>query len=297
MTSREPSRTVVSFGPFEADLQTQELKKNGVRLRLPGQSFQILTMLLERHQELVSREELRQALWPAETFVDFEKGINAAITRLREALGDSAENPRYVETLPRRGYRFIGTVNGRALSSAELVVGGNGSLPTQPAAITIPISADRSIPAERLGTSSRPRWIGALISVVVLTVLAWTAWRLWTEPKYVIERKLTTNSPENKVSSAAVSPDAKYLAYTDATGLYLKQIRTGETHAVSLLANFAAEIMGWFPDGTHLLVSQRGRGLWSVSLFGGTPRLLSDKALGGSISPDGSQVAFVCCGC
>ena len=99
--------TVLSFGPFEADLRTQELRRAGVRLRLPGQSFQILVLLLQRSGQLVTREELHLALWPADTFVDFEKGINAAINRLREALGDSAESPRYVETLPRRGYRLI----------------------------------------------------------------------------------------------------------------------------------------------------------------------------------------------
>jgi Tol biopolymer transport system component/DNA-binding winged helix-turn-helix (wHTH) protein len=100
----------ISFGSFVADLQTQELKKQGVRLRLPGQSFQILKMLLEQPGELVSREELHQALWPSDTFVDFEKGINAAINRLRETLGDDADNPRYIETLPRRGYRFVGPI-------------------------------------------------------------------------------------------------------------------------------------------------------------------------------------------
>jgi TolB-like protein/DNA-binding winged helix-turn-helix (wHTH) protein len=106
--SRSPHPpTVISFGPFEAELQTQELRKQGVRLRLPGQSFQILKMLLERPDELVTREELHRVLWPSDTFVDFEHGLNAAINRLREALGDNAENPRYIETLPRRGYRFI----------------------------------------------------------------------------------------------------------------------------------------------------------------------------------------------
>ena len=76
--------TVVSFGPFEADLQTQELRKQGVRLRLPGQSFQILKILLERPRTLVTREELQQALWPSDTHVDFERGVNAAVNRLRE---------------------------------------------------------------------------------------------------------------------------------------------------------------------------------------------------------------------
>src|SRR5215468_8418891 len=107
MSPQPPPRKAFTFGPFEVDLEAQELKKQGVRLRLPGQSFQILAMLVQRHAQLVPREELQELLWPSDTFVDFEKGINAAINRLREALGDSADNPRYVETLPRRGYRFI----------------------------------------------------------------------------------------------------------------------------------------------------------------------------------------------
>src|SRR5262249_39657870 len=110
MSGNLHTHTVISFGPFAADLQTQELKKHGVRLRLPGQSFQILKMLLERLGELVSREELHAALWPSDTFVDFEKGINAAVKRLREALGDSPDDPKLIETLPKRGYRFIGTI-------------------------------------------------------------------------------------------------------------------------------------------------------------------------------------------
>jgi DNA-binding winged helix-turn-helix (wHTH) protein len=97
MAEHPSTHAVLSFGPFEADLQTQELKKQGVLLRLPGQSFQILAILLQRPGKLVSREELQQALWPGDIFVDFEKGINAAINRLREVLGDSAENPRYAD--------------------------------------------------------------------------------------------------------------------------------------------------------------------------------------------------------
>jgi cholera toxin transcriptional activator len=104
-TSKEPP-TTIPFGAFEADLTSQELRKHGVRLRLPRQSFQILKML-EHSGELVTREDLRAALWPLDTFVDFEHGLNAAINRLRDALGDKADNPRFVETLPRRGYRFM----------------------------------------------------------------------------------------------------------------------------------------------------------------------------------------------
>lgn len=97
----------IRFGAFEADLRSGELRKHGMKIKLQDQPFQILAMLLERPGEIVTREGLRHELWPADTFVDFDVGLNAAIKRLRDALGDSAESPRYVETLPRRGYRFV----------------------------------------------------------------------------------------------------------------------------------------------------------------------------------------------
>src|SRR5437879_12044148 len=100
----------VRFGPYEADLRTHELWKHGIRLKLVGQPFEILAMLLARPGELVTREELRARLWPGDTFVDFNHGLNAAVNKLRDALSDSAEEPRYIETLPRRGYRFIAAV-------------------------------------------------------------------------------------------------------------------------------------------------------------------------------------------
>src|SRR5580658_8403719 len=100
----------VRFGPFEADLLTQELRNSGKRIRVPTQSFQVLQLLLNHPGDLVTREQLRSLLWPADTFVDFDHGLNATINRLRDALHDSADRPRWIETLPRRGYRFIGTI-------------------------------------------------------------------------------------------------------------------------------------------------------------------------------------------
>jgi len=100
----------VRFGAFQLDLQTRELQKGGARINLPDQPFRVLETLLQRPGELVTREELRQRLWSGETFVDFEHGLNAAVRRLRDALGDSADVPRFIETLPRRGYRFIAPV-------------------------------------------------------------------------------------------------------------------------------------------------------------------------------------------
>lgn len=98
------------FGDFEADLKAAELRKEGTRLRLQLQPFQVLVALLERPREVVTRDELRQRLWPQDTFVDFDHGLNTAMVKLRDVLGDSAANPRYVETIAKRGYRFLADV-------------------------------------------------------------------------------------------------------------------------------------------------------------------------------------------
>src|SRR5579872_295419 len=103
----QTQKLVVRFGVFEANLQTGELRKHGLLVRVPGQAFKILSVLLERPGEVVTREELRRRLWSPETFVDFEPSLNSAVKKLRVALADSAETPRYIETLPRLGYRFI----------------------------------------------------------------------------------------------------------------------------------------------------------------------------------------------
>jgi eukaryotic-like serine/threonine-protein kinase len=109
--SRTQGKSVVSFGSYEANLREGVLTKRGLRIKLQGQPFRILALLLERPGEVVSREEIRQKLWPGNTFVEFDDGLNAAVGKLRTALSDSAENPRFVETVPRRGYRFVAPVN------------------------------------------------------------------------------------------------------------------------------------------------------------------------------------------
>ncbi len=98
------------FGVFEADAATGELRRQGLRIKLHAQPFQVLTLLLARPGELLTREEISRELWPDGTFVDAEHGVNSAVNRIREALGDTARNPRYVETLARRGYRFVAPV-------------------------------------------------------------------------------------------------------------------------------------------------------------------------------------------
>jgi len=110
--SLNSSSSIVRFGTFEVNFQTGELRQRGQKVKLQEQPLQVLAALLERPGEMVTREELRSKLWPADTFVDFDHGLNAAIKRLRDTLGESADAPVFIETLARRGYRFIAPVNG-----------------------------------------------------------------------------------------------------------------------------------------------------------------------------------------
>jgi cholera toxin transcriptional activator len=133
---------IARFGVFELDLNAGELRKSGVKLRLQGQPIQVLTLLLERAGDVVTREELRQKLWAADTFVDFDHSLNTAINKVREALGDSAATPRYVETLARRGYRFIAPVQGPVQSPPQ-----NGAPVEGPPAAPISTGPPPPVPA------------------------------------------------------------------------------------------------------------------------------------------------------
>jgi DNA-binding winged helix-turn-helix (wHTH) protein len=137
---------VILFGPFAAHLDSGELRRQGHKIRLQAQPFDLLIMLLERPGEVVSRDEIRDKLWPADTFVDFDHSLGTAISKIRAALNDSAEAPRFVETLPKRGYRFIGVIS-----------------PPIPLAIPVEPKPD---------TASRPKWAiaGGILAVLVCVV-------------------------------------------------------------------------------------------------------------------------------
>jgi len=158
---------VLRFGSFEANVRAGELRKRGLKVRLQDQPFQILVMLLERPGELVTRQEIHQKLWPADTFVGFDHGLNNAINRLREALGDSADTPRFIETLPRKGYRFIALVAGDGqLAEAE-----------DPAEVATPVVETGPIDPR---LSVRPRFlVTLLVSCVALALAAmvYLGWR------------------------------------------------------------------------------------------------------------------------
>lgn len=152
------------FGAFEVDLRSGEVHKHGIRLKLQDQPFHLLALLLEHPGEVVTREELRQKLWAADTFVDFDTGLNSAIKKLRDVLGDSAEEPRYIETLPRRGYRFIARVE-------------NGDLPAPAVTETHPARDGPLQPAKK--PLKKRRLVYAMGAGAVLLVAAFATWRVF----------------------------------------------------------------------------------------------------------------------
>jgi Tol biopolymer transport system component/DNA-binding winged helix-turn-helix (wHTH) protein len=268
--------STIHFSIFELDLRAGELRRNGSKIRLQEQPYQVLLSLLEHPGEVVSREELRSKLWPADTFVDFDHSLNAAVRRLRDALGDSADTPRFVETVARRGYRFIAPV-AKPPATSELT----------------------AVPAKH--RHSRRWWAIALGSFALLSigvVAGFHAGRNASRSQLTTARRLTANSSEIPVLGQAISTDEKYLAFADTTGFYIRQIDTGETHALSLPKGFDARPAAWFPDGTHLLATwvedpRKPPSIWQLSVVGGEPRKLIDEGRSPSISPDGSQIAFL----
>jgi TolB-like protein/DNA-binding winged helix-turn-helix (wHTH) protein/Flp pilus assembly protein TadD len=166
-------RGSVRFGVFELDLLAAQLRKHGLRVRLQEQPFQVLAMLLERNGEVVTREELQKKLWPADTFVDFDHGLNKAINKIREALGDSAASPRFVETVSRRGYRFIAEVKAAGPPNRALGLANPPEIGAK--------AREAQHSASELATIKRPLRLSALtISIFVLALLLVSAgiWKL-----------------------------------------------------------------------------------------------------------------------
>jgi Tol biopolymer transport system component/DNA-binding winged helix-turn-helix (wHTH) protein len=282
----------IRFGVFEFNRGSLELRRNGIRIKLQDQPGQILSALLEVPGDLVTREELRKRLWSADTFVDFDHSLNTAIKRLRDALGDSADNPIFIETLSRRGYRFMASLalppNGN--SNGNSLVGKNGS--HGQAANPIVANAGR--------WSARFTWWG-LAGLLVTTgavSAGWHAGHRMMRPVQPREMRLTANSPDAPVENGTISPDGRMLLYSDKIGLHVKDTSSGEIHHVALPADFKVMWGSWFPDQSHVLVSavpsaKERTSLWRLSLFGGAPQKLMDDGEMGRVSPDGRKVAFL----
>ena len=274
---------IVRFGNFEVDLESGELRRKGLKVKLQGQPFQVLATLLERPGEVVTREELRLKLWPADTFVDFDHGLNAAVKRLREALRDSADSPTFIETLARRGYRFLGNIERPAASPSNL-------------------SELRSPPTSTYRERVR-KWqfaVAVFALVVVAGVVAgrftWRSTSRSSPQAAPTVRRLTTNAAEHWVITSAISPDGKYLAYSDETGAYFRLLSTGELHPLVPKVSDVTSLR-WFPDSAQVLASWAApparKSLWTVSILGGNARQVSDEGWSASVSPDGSQIVFL----
>lgn len=279
MSDHRTTHTLLRFGPFEADLQTQELRKNGVLLRLPGQSFQILAILLQRPGRLVPREEIQKALWPADTFVDFEKGINAAVNRLREALGDSADAPRYVETLPRRGYRLIVPVTDTPAGIKE-----------QPLA--------PPPPSLRIRKSWRVALLAISAVLTVSTIVVWMAsFRTTPAPKVLRFTRLTDDG-QLKTDPLA----------TDGSRVYINERLPGPRNVVVQVSVHGGEtiplniplkqpsVLDVSPDGTELLLAdeeENGLSLWLLPATGGSPRRIgANPAVDARFGPGGASIIY-----
>ena len=168
------SKPLVRFGVFELDLEAKQLHRNGVRIRLPRQPLELLSVLLERPGEVVTREELRRRLWAPEVFVDFEHGLNKSVQKLREALGDSADLPRYIETIQRTGYRFIAPVDRGPNHSTEPrsteleEVEAARARPEPPTPVEKATVAVQ--PASRAGRQRLLWWLAAGVGAVLLAI-------------------------------------------------------------------------------------------------------------------------------
>jgi len=291
--SGDQARTArVRFGPFEADLRTGELTKHGIRVRVAEQPFQVLVLLLESPGQLVTRERLREELWPADTFVEFDRGLNSAVRRLRGALGDSSKTPRYIETLPKRGYRFRAAV--------ELVEASPEA--SHPLPQPEPQAAAENSPPKGPLPSGRPagRLAVALVSLAVLAgAMIFRSERSPTVQAgpHRLQVRVIENAPKGS-SQPALSPDGRTLAYVGAVeeqggrNLYIQRIDGGAP--VRVTTNPGQDLYpAWSPDGARIAFNRRRPamvpGQYIVSLTNGVEAQVGLSARGRvDWTPDGS---------
>jgi Tol biopolymer transport system component/DNA-binding winged helix-turn-helix (wHTH) protein len=318
---------IVAFGHFEADLRTEELRKRGLPVRLSAQSFQVLRLLLLRPGELVSRQELQKALWPNDSFGDFEHGLNATVNRLRDALGDSAENPRFIETLPRRGYRFIASIEPREETSARPMtlqqaltpeVASSPQDPTAPKSHRAATSSAALTPVPPLTGSALRRWLVVGSGICLLLLVG-----VGLFPK--LKRDLAPSFAGDTVSALeavpltslvgnewepTLSPDGSQVAFTwdqgrtdGSANLFLKIV--GAERVQQLTHGLDGYLQpAWSPDGrtvafAHVPNSNKGEsGIFTIPALGGPLRKIADGHLGSGTypsigwSPDSRNIFF-----
>jgi DNA-binding winged helix-turn-helix (wHTH) protein/Tol biopolymer transport system component len=281
MGSMFTSTSIASFGEFEANLHSRELLRNGCKVRLTDQSFCVLAMLLERPSELVTREEIAKRLWPTDTFVDFDHGLNNAVNRLREALGDSADSPRFIETLPRRGYRFIAKTSGiRPVAAVSQLV---SLAPDAATARPVFINRQATFPIPK-----RHRWLlWAIPMFAALAVLV--AAKLVRAPfppssrSFILPPAGTTfDLIGDSGGSVALSTDGTKLAFVavDSKAEALVWVRElSKLSADPIEGTEGASFPFWSPDGRSIGFFADGK-LKKIRLDGGPAVALAEAPFG-----------------
>ena len=302
---KEPSNPFpgLHFGQFVLDLAEGRLLKRGLCLRVENQPVQVLVALLEHPGEVVSREDLCTRLWPDGTYVEFDEGLNTAIKKLRSALGDTADNPIFIETVPRRGYRFIAPVS---VSSADLSQKAETSPTTEAIESTSSATAEaavRSSQAPVVRRTSRPAAVVVLLLVTGLTVYGLRAWRSNEDHPNFERLRFTKITSSGKADDAVISPDGNYIVYSqrdrNGSGLWLRQVSSGSEVQIGPSEERSFRGLAVSPDGNSVYFvrerkeSYSWKDLYKMPILGGANRLLTkDIDTPVSFSPDGRQFVY-----
>src|ERR1700733_2064 len=273
------TQNTVRFGQFELDLRTQQLTKNGAKIRLSQQPIQVLSLLLEAPGEIVTREEFRRRLWSSDVFVDFDHGLNKSIQKLRDALGDSAGSPRYIETIPRIGYRFMTLAN---------EVRGSVELPSETGIFQPP--ADSAFPvASQMARNRRARWILIAASVTACGVVAFGGMALYRLRHRQPQRYMQLTDFTDSAVAPTLSPDGHMVAFIrggdgflTSDQIYIKMLPNGEARRVTDDAR-PKYGLAFSPDGAEIAYTVLETSVFStseVSALGGDPLLLLRNAAG-----------------
>jgi DNA-binding winged helix-turn-helix (wHTH) protein len=285
---------LLEFGRFRLDRTERVLSQDGVPVSLSPRLFDTLSILVENSGHVVEKDHLMQKVW-TDVAVE-ENNLAQSISALRRILGDTLRDPKFIETIPKRGYRFIAPVNE--------VLGKRASDKRRVATHSQSEESSGTEPSSGSGTTGRSFRItsalglGIAFSGLLGLAVFWLAWTHWGRPPELKETQLTANSSEASVTAAAISPDGKYLAFADSDGLYMRVMRTGDTHRISVPPASVVGTLSWFPDSTKLLATVTGLqpnvdSIWVLSIFGQSPVKLLDGGSQASVSHDGSQIAFV----
>jgi DNA-binding winged helix-turn-helix (wHTH) protein/Tol biopolymer transport system component len=272
-----PTQETIRFGLFELDLKAAQLTRNGRIIRLPQQPLRLLSVLIESPGEIVTREQLRQRLWPSDVFIDFDHGLNKSIQKLRDALGDSAGSPRYIETIPRVGYRFIAPVrNGTGPPAPEVETESPASSPDPPL-------------TDVAAGNSTTQWFILAAGVVALCATAVIAIYFSSRAHPAVAKYTQLTDFTDSATTPALSPDGHILAFIrgdssfmSAGQIYVKMLPDGDARPLTNDARVKYNL-AFSPDGSQIayaVMEDANFSTYRVSVLGGDPHLLLKNAAG-----------------